>query len=224
MFKTLASLPLALAVAVLPALAQNSGEITGTVTDATGAIVNGASVVVTNTGTRQTRTVTTNAAGNYSVPYLNPGTYDVTAQISGFKTDARRGLQIEVGATVRVDFTLQVGDVSQEVEVTSSAPLVDTDDAAMGAVIENRSIVELPLNGRNYLGLVGLNPNVVVEAGVTAQEATFQGGVRSTVGFNITGMRAQFSHYSLDGIENTDPNFNSYVFQPSVDALQEFKV
>src|SRR5579863_6635525 len=96
--RTVSILTLALVSAALPALAQNSGEITGTVSDSTGAVVNGASVVVTNTGTKQTRTVTTNAAGNYSVPYLNPGAYDVTAQLSGFKTDARRGLQIEVGA------------------------------------------------------------------------------------------------------------------------------
>jgi hypothetical protein len=224
MIRIVKLLSFAFAVTCLPAIAQTSGEITGTITDATGAVVNGASVTVTNTGTSQARTVSTNSAGNYSVPYLNPGVYDITAQITGFKLDAQRGVQIVVGATVRVDFALQVGDVNQEVEVTGAAPLVNTDDAAMGAVIENKSIVELPLNGRNYLSLVALSPNVSVEAGVTSQQASFQGGVRSTVGFNVTGMRAQFAHFTLDGIENTDPNFNSFVFQPSVDALQEFKV
>jgi hypothetical protein len=207
----------------LHAAAQNSGEITGTVSDSTGGIVTDASVTVTNTGTNQTRKVITSAAGNYSIPYLNPGVYNVTAEKPGFKLDSRRGVEIQVGATVRVDFVMQVGEISQQVEITGGAPLVDTDDAAIGSVIENKSIVELPLNGRNYLSLVALSPNVAVEAGVSSQETTYQGGLRSTMAFNIGGMRNEFSHFTLDGVENTDPNWNSYIFQPSVEALQEFK-
>jgi hypothetical protein len=214
---------LIIALSALYATAQNSGEITGTVSDSSGAVVSGATVTVTNTGTNQARKVTTSAAGNYSVPYLNPGIYDVTAENPGFKLDSRKGVQVEVGATARVDFTMQVGEISQQVEVTGGAPLVDTDDAAIGAVIENKSIVELPLNGRNYLSLVALSPNVAVEAGTPSQETTYQGGLRSTMAFNISGMRTEFSHFTLDGVENTDPNWNSYIFQPSVDALQEFK-
>ena len=126
-------------------------------------------------------------------------------------------------ATVRIDFVMQVGEVSERVEVSGGAPLVNSENAAVGTVIDNKRIVELPLNGRSFLSLISLSPNVSVEAGPSAV-TTLQGGLRSTQGFNVAGMRYEFNRFTLDGVENTDPNFNSYIFQPSVDAVQEFKV
>src|SRR5256885_1226062 len=92
-----------------------------------------------------------------------------------------------------------------------------------GTVIENRRIVDLPLNGRNYLQLVTLSPNVTTEGGAGGASG-LQGGARSNTSLSIAGQRLEYNRYTLDGVENTDPNFNSYIIQPSVDALQEFKV
>ena len=210
-------------IAGLALNAQNSGEITGTVTDSTGAIVGGAVITVVNTGTNQVRTAETNNSGTYSLPYLVPGLYDVKASNPGFKIETRKGVDLQVGAVARIDFKLEVGDISQQVEVTGGAPQLATDSVALGSVIETKQIVELPLNGRDYLSLVTLSPNVVAEAAATGGGG-LQGGVRSRTALSIAGQRLEFNHYTLDGVENTDPNFNSYIIHPSVDALQEFKV
>lgn len=215
------SVTLALAAGTL--LAQNTGEITGTVADASGAVIVGAAVTITNTATSQTREVTTNQAGNYSVPYLVPGTYDLRVETSGFKSVSRRGVEIQVGAVARIDFAMEVGEVSQRVEVSGGAPLLTTENAAVGTVIENKRIVDLPLNGRNYLQLVALSPNVTTEGGAGGGGG-LQGGQRSQSSFSIAGQRLEYNRYTLDGVENTDPNFNSYIIQPSVDFIQEFKV
>ena len=217
------ALSLIIASAAAPALAQNSAEITGSAADTSGAVIVGVVVTITNTATNQARRVNTNAAGSYSAPYLAPGVYDVRAESAGFKVTARRGVELQVGATARIDFIMQVGEVSEQVEVTGGAPLVNTENASVGTVIDNKRILELPLNGRNFLSLIALSPNVSVEAGPSSV-TTLQGGLRSTQGFNVAGMRYEFNRYTLDGIENTDPNFNTYIFQPSVDAVQEFKV
>jgi Carboxypeptidase regulatory-like domain/TonB dependent receptor len=222
-FKIFKTVSITIASAVLPALAQNSAEITGSASDSSGAMIAGVTVTMTNTATNQARKVTTNSAGAYDAPYLVPGIYDVTAEIAGFKVTARKGVELQVGDTARIDFVLQVGEVSEQVLVTGGAPLVNTENAEVGTVIDNKRIVELPLNGRNFLSLIALSPNVSVEASPSSV-TTLQGGLRSTQGFNVAGMRYEFNRYTLDGVENTDPNFNSYVFQPSVDAVQEFKV
>jgi len=124
-----------LALAAGPLLAQNTGEITGTVADASGAVIAGAAVTITNTATSQTREVATNQAGNYSVPYLVPGTYDIRVETSGFKSVSRRGVELQVGAVARIDFAMEVGEVSQRVEVSGGAPLLTTENAAVGTVI-----------------------------------------------------------------------------------------
>src|SRR5437899_3937577 len=222
-FTILKTLFFLLASAALPALAQNSAEITGSVADTSGAVIVGVTVTITNTATNQARKVNSNAAGAYDAPYLVPGIYDVTAESPGFKVTARKAVELQVDTTVRIDFVMQVGEVSEQVEVTGGAPLVNTENASVGTVIDNKRIVELPLNGRNFLSLISLSPNVSVEAGPSSV-TTLQGGLRSTQGFNVAGMRYEFNRFTLDGVENTDPNFNSYVFQPSVDAVQEFKV
>ena len=212
-----------IAVAALPLAAQNFGEITGTVSDTTGAVIAGAVVTVTQASTNQARRVTTNEAGAYSAPFLVPGVYDIRVENPGFKAATRRAVDLQVGAVARIDFSLQVGELSEQVEVSGGAPLLTTESAALGTVIENRRIIDLPLNGRNYLQLVTLSPNVTTEGGAGGAGG-LQGGTRTQTSLSIAGQRLEFNRYTLDGIENTDPNFNSYVIQPSVDALQEFKV
>ena len=203
--------------------AQNFGEITGAVSDSSGAIVVAASVTATNAATNAVRKVETNQNGVYSIPFLVPGTYNVRAESQGFKAAARNGVVLQVGATARLDFTLEVGDISQQVEVVGGAPLLTTENAATGTVIENKRIVELPLNGRNYLQLVALSTNVTTEGGAGGGGG-LQGGERTTMAYSIAGQRLEYNRYSLDGIENTDVNFNTFIIRPSIDALQEFKV
>ena len=112
-----------LILAALPLGAQNLGEITGTVADASGAVVAGAAVTVTNTSTNQVRRTVTNDTGTYSAPFLVPGLYEVRVEKAGFKVGSRRGVDLQVGAVARIDFNLEVGEVSQQVEVTGGAPL-----------------------------------------------------------------------------------------------------
>ncbi len=212
-----------LASASLPLGAQNLAEITGAVSDASGAVMAGAAVTAVSAATNQVRSATTNETGIYSLPYLVPGAYDLRVESSGFKTATRKGVEIQVGSVARIDFKLEVGDVTQQVEVTGGAPLLNTETAALGTVIENRRIVDLPLNGRNYLQLVTLSPNVTTEGGAGGAGG-LQGGARSGTSLSIAGQRLEYNRYTLDGVENTDPNFNSYIIQPSIDALQEFKV
>ena len=213
-----------LMVAALPLCAQNYGEINGTVTDPSGAVITGANVTVTNTATNIARTVQTNAAGNYTVPFLAPGLYDVRAEQAGFKAVTRPGVQLQVGSSVRINVAMEVGAVTEEVAVTGTAALLTTEGTAVGTVIENKRIVDLPLNGRNYLQLIALSPGVTAETPPSFTATGRQGGERAQQNYSIAGQRMQFTHYTLDGIENTDPNWNLWIFRPSIDALQEFKV
>ncbi|MBI3694537.1 MAG: TonB-dependent receptor [Acidobacteria bacterium] len=211
-------------VMFVPVWAQTQGEITGVVTDPSGAVVSGASVTVTNPQTNFTRQVNTNTAGNYTFPGLLPGVYNVKAEIQGFQTAARNGIELQVQQVARIDFELKVGAVAEVVEVSGAALLLTTENATVGTVIENKRIVELPLNGRNFLQLVSLSPNVSFGFGSPGQAQSRQGGSRSEQNIAIAGQRSMFNHFTLDGVENTDVNFNTYVILPSIDALQEFKV
>ena len=125
--------------------------------------------------------------------------------------------------TARVDITMQVGQVSEVVEVSGTATLLNTENSTVGTVIDNRRIVELPLNGRNFLQLVALSPNTNYGFS-SAGSASRQGGTRTDQQISISGQRVFFNRFTLDGVENTDVNFNTYLILPSIDALQEFKV
>jgi hypothetical protein len=208
-------------------LAQTFGEITGVVEDSSGAVLPNALVTVTNLGTNFTRSVSTNSAGTYTFPALLPGRYNVRAEIAGFQPEVRTGVELQVQQTARLDFHLSVGSVTEAIEVQGGAPMLATEDATVGTVIENRRIVELPLNGRNFLSLIALSPNVTAtyaNGGSNAGAPSRQGGDRATQNFSVAGMRREFNYYTLDGVSNTDVNFNTYAFLPSIDALQEFKV
>jgi hypothetical protein len=215
----------ALSAVSLQAFGQGStGEITGTVRDATDALVPGATVVITNEATGATRRATTNEAGIYVVPALPPATYTVTVEHTGFQSQTRRDVLLQVQQIARADFSMRLGQVAEAVEVTGMAPLLATEDTTVGQVIENKRIIELPLNGRNYLQLAALSPGVNINSSPSAGANDFQGGHRARQSVTVNGQRGQFNHYTLDGIENTDPNFNTYILLPSIDALQEFKV
>lgn len=205
------------------AWAQTFGDISGEVTDRSGSVIPGATVTLTNLATGATRTTTTNDAGLYRFPSLTPSRYDVRVEAPGFRAMRRTDIELQVQQSARVDFTLQVGDVTEVVEVVADAAMVST-DATVGAVIEQKRIVDLPLNGRNFLQLVSLSPNVSFGFASPGQAAGRQGGTRAQQNISVSGMRGTFNYYTLDGLANTDINFNLYVLLPSVDALQEFKV
>lgn len=206
------------------AIAQTFGEITGQVRDQSGSAIAGANITVLNTATNASRTSVSNDAGIYSFPSLVPGVYTVRAERAGFKIATANKVELQVQQVARLDFDLQVGQVTETVEVVATAALLTSENATVGTVIENKRIVDLPLNGRNYLQLVALAPNVSYGFPSAGQAGSRQGGVRAEMSISVAGQRANYNRYTLDGVENTDPNFNTFVVYPSVDALQEFKV
>ncbi|MFN9300965.1 MAG: carboxypeptidase regulatory-like domain-containing protein, partial [Acidobacteriota bacterium] len=207
------------------AIAQSgTGEINGSVTDSTGAAVAAATVTISNPATGFSRVLRTNEGGIYSAPALNPGAYTIKVEKQGFQAQSRTGVELQVGQAPSLNFTLTVGNVSEVIEVTGGAPVLETEATSVGTVIENKRIVELPLNGRNYLQLASLIPGATTNGPASSQGQQRMGGARNSFALNVAGQRVHFNHYSLDGMENTDPNFNTYLFLPSIDALQEFKV
>ncbi|MCX6594649.1 MAG: TonB-dependent receptor [Acidobacteria bacterium] len=205
-------------------MAQTLGEITGEVRDTTGASVPGVTVNINNVATNAKRSSITNDAGIYSFPSLPPGVYNLKAEKQGFKSATSSNVEVQVQQTVRLDLDMTVGSVSESIEVSAQASALTTENSTLGTVVENKRIVELPLNGRNYLQLVSLSPNTSTGFPSAGQARSRQGGFRSENSIAVGGQRSSFNHYSLDGVENTDPNFNTFVIQPSIDALQEFKV
>ena len=204
--------------------AQTGGQIAGEVRDSSGATVPIASVTVTNTETNLTRSTETNSAGLYSFPDLTPGMYSVRVVMAGFDTIIKSNIQLQVQQAARVDFTLAVGQAIQTVEVSASAALLATDNATVGTVINEARIREMPLNGRNFWSLVGASPNVTTNFTPAAQAGGRLGGSRGNVTIALAGARSTWENYTLNGITNTDIDFNSYILQPSVDAILEFKV
>lgn len=203
---------------------QTLGDVAGTVNDPQGSPVAGANVTIINVGTNAARTTITNGEGIYAFPALAPGAYGLKVEKPGFKTYSQTNVEVQVQSNVKIDVTMQLGQVSETIEVTSVAASLQTENATVGTVVEQKRIVELPLNGRNYLQLVALAPNTSTGFPSAGQARSRQGGFRSETSIAIGGQRSSFNHYSLDGVENTDPNFNTFVIQPSIDALQEFKV
>ena len=204
------------------ALAQmDTGTISGIVRDAQGAIIPGATIVVTDVDTNASFSTITSDSGFYTVPQLRVGRYKVAASLPGFKTEVRAGITLRVQEVARVDFTLQVGEISDQVTVTGGAPLLETETSSVGQVIEGKTITDLPLNGRNYLQLAKLTAGVVEPSR----------GDRAVTGgsFVANGVRSTLNNFILDGVDNNSKvvdlqNSSNVVIQPSVDALQEFKV
>src|SRR4051794_8615565 len=206
------------------ARAQTQGGVSGLVTDSSGAAVPGATVTVTNTATSGTRHTTTNAEGLYPFPAVPPGFYQLKVELQGFKTAEIRSFKVDVQQTVRVDVPLQAGALDQTVTVVGESTLLNTQSTTIGTVIENKVVTELPLNGRQYLNLVALAPNVNVLSPAAGQAGARLGGDRAQQSISAGGQRIFFNYYTLDGVNNTDPNFQNYIALPSIDAIQEFKV
>ena len=179
---------------------QERGGVVGTVADQNGAVVSGAKITVTNSGTSQTRTVTSSSSGDYSVPNLPVGLYTATAEQPGFKRATGSNIKVDVQQTVRIDFTLQVGQVTDQVTVTGVAPLLQTDDAQIGALIENKRVEDLPLNGRNFTQLALLVPGAT-EGTSGNYVSTYGLGPRgSGVSFSINGQQSSFNQFLIDGV------------------------
>jgi len=206
------------------ATAQTLGSITGEVRDPSGAVMPNASVTVTNTATNASRSTATNNAGIYVFPDLVPGTYEARVQAAGFEPQVKTNVVLQVQQTARLDFALAVGQATQTIEVSAAAASLTTENATVGTVIENKRIEDLPLNGRNFFQLVALSPNVSYGFAPAAQASGRMGGTRSLITISQLGSRATWQNYTLDGVTNTDIDFNLYIVLPSVDALQEFKV
>jgi hypothetical protein len=199
------------------AAAQSAtGAILGTVTDETGAVTPGVTVVVTLTETNQSRATVTNDSGEYIVPLLPAGTYLVRGERTGFKSVSRGNIVLQVDQRARVDFVLEVGDVSEIVTVDMEPPVIQTDSGSVGQVVNEREMVRLPLNGRNFMQLTLLTPGVV-DANDLRQ---------STMGISPTanGVRSEYNNYILDGTTNTEHENTAVVSVPPLDSLQEFKL
>jgi hypothetical protein len=201
-----------------------TGQITGTISDPSGAVVAGAVVTLVNSATNVRRESIANEEGLFTIPALPPGIYNIQIEAKGFPRQSRENVELQVGQVARIDFSLQIGNVAETIQVTGGAPVIDADTASLGTVIENRRIVDLPLNGRNYLQLASLAPGATTYGPASSQGQQRMGGARNSFSLNVAGQRVHYNHYTLDGIENTDPNFNTYLLLPSIDALQEFKV
>jgi hypothetical protein len=201
---------------------SESAALTGIVTDPSAAVMPGALVRVTHTATNATSEVLTGESGWYYVPGLKPGLYSVTVTREGFKSYVNSGITLQVNQTARLDVALSVGEVTEQVMVSAEATLLQTETSNRGEVIDERKIVELPLNGRDYNQLATLAPGVLL-ASPRLQSIEFKGA------FNVNGNRAFQNAFRLDGVDNTSYS-NSYrggnvqVIQPSIEALQEFKI
>ena len=194
-----------------------TGNITGTITDPSGAVVRKAHVTVRNEATNATREAQSNDGGDYTVALLPPGRYSVTVESAGFRRSLSRGVILDVDQTVRVDFALVIGAVTENVNVDETPPIIQEDTSTLGQVVNNRLVLDLPLNERNFLSFALLAPGAVLPT---------QGSQNSTEGgaLNVNGAREQSNNFLLDGVDNTDPYINQYVALPSIDAIQEFKV
>jgi hypothetical protein len=204
--------------------AQTSGQISGHVADPTGAAVPGVAITLTNVGTSGMRSTVTTGAGDYLFPDVPPGIYNIEAQRQGFKTESSKNVELEIQQSLRLDFKLVVGQVTQSVTVEATGELLQAENATLGTVVENQAVNELPLNGRNYLSLVQLSSNANTLSPSSGQAGSRLGGDRATQAISVGGQRIMFDYYTLDGVNNTDPDFVTYVGLPSLDGIQEFKV
>src|SRR5580700_1532404 len=198
------------------------GSVAGLVADSSGAAISGAEVTLTNTGTAEKRVQQTGSDGLYSFVNLLPGTYRIDVEKPGFKRVARPDVVVEVGQSVRIDLTLQVGEVTQTVEVTGETPQLQADTSSLGQVVEERKANELPLNGRNVFNLISLAPSVVPQGSATGTPV----GVNpfGWGNYQVNGSFGNESAEYLDGQPLNIGYINLPVVIPTQDSIQEFKV
>jgi Carboxypeptidase regulatory-like domain/TonB dependent receptor len=212
-------------VAAQVLLAQTpTAEMTGRITDPSAAVIVGAQVTIKNTDTGIRRDTTTNELGSYTVPLLNPGNYEMTTTKEGFRPISRSGLSLHVGQVARIDFVMEIGSVNETVEIKGEAPLLDSETSSLGSIIQNRQIVNMPLNSRNSVALAVLVPGIVPGPTFNSQSLN---DVRGPTNILISGGRANTSEILTDGTSGTTPEANltlSLGVLPQIDAVQEFKV
>src|SRR5436190_16486807 len=213
---------LAFAVLTAPVMAQSTGTIQGTVTDPSGAVVPNAQVTAINTGTNATRVTQSDASGNYLMPALPLGTYRIEVQASGMARQIVTGLVLEVGRTVAQNFTLRPAAVTQEVTISSDAPVVDTTTITVGQVVNTATVQQIPLNGRHIVELTGLVPGTVVPPVNGFLTAPLRG--QGSFGVNTAGGREDTTNFMVNGINLNDMANGQVTFQPSINTVAEFKM
>jgi len=211
------------------AMAQTvSTQILGLVTDPTGAAIPEAAVTARRGVTGDVRHSRTNETGNYVFPLLEVGEYEVTCAAPGFKTEVRRGIVLQLQQKARIDFSMQVGQQVETVEVTSATPLLRTEDATLGSVVEQKRVVDLPLNMRNFGQLATLTPGVTFTNARMGLDGQGTIGTRAMpgqiVGVTANGQRDITPNITLDGVNATDGFKSAMLFSPSIEAIEEFKI
>lgn len=205
-------------------LAQvDTGIIAGTVRDRQGASVATAKITFLDLATSETTSTQSDSSGNYASPPLRPGEYKLSVEAQGFKTETRPSIEVRVQDRVRIDFALNVGAVTESVEVNADAPIIQSESSSLGQVIVSTQITELPLNGRDYTQLATLSTGVVR----TSSGTNGNTGGSSTGGQNsfvANGTRGTLNNFLLDGIDNNSNDNGGLVLRTNVDAIQEFKI
>ena len=209
----------ALSLLAVGAFAQVA-SITGRITDPSGAVVPGALIIARSTGTGISTNTESTSEGYYTLPALQPGRYEITVSKQGFVPVKQTGLELTVQQVARIDITLTVGQVTETVQVTAAAPLLESENSAVGQVIGNRQVTELPLLGRNSYALAMLVPGVRPSAGVNNLVVD----QISTVAYSINGQRSNSNEFLLDGAPNSAAAQNQPVINANPDMVQEFKV
>jgi len=187
-----------------------SAELTGVVHDQEAAVVPGASVTLTHATTNQARTLVTGSEGFYAATGLPPGEYQVRVELAGFRPLVRNGVRLETGEAARLDLELVVGDVTEDVTVTADTPVLQAERATLGQIVDQKRIVDLPLNGRTFISLAALAPGVALPPGSQLPR--------------INGGRPRVNEYLYDGISVLQPEPGQVAFFPVIDAIQEFKI
>jgi Carboxypeptidase regulatory-like domain/TonB dependent receptor-like, beta-barrel len=202
---------------------ESRGTIIGRITDASGAVMPGVEVKATNTATNVIATAVTNAAGSFNIPFLLPGIYRVTAEITGFKKFVREGVEVRVSETVELNMPLEVGNVAETTEIRSETPLLDTTTPSLGQVIDQRRVQELPLFAGNPTELTLLAPGVVNATDMRLRKAAFNNAPSQIA----TDGNGQYNNeFTIDGVPNTFASGSTarVAFSPPVYAVREFKI
>jgi hypothetical protein len=203
-------------------VAQTTASVVGTVADPSGAVIPGASITATEKGTGLKRAVRSNEHGVYVLSALPVGTYAISVEAAGFKHKTLTGIVLQVNQEARIDLTLEVGAVSEEVTVSGESPLLQSQNAVVGQVIDNRFNSEIPLNGRDFSQLILLTPGATTRPGAIANDTGAATG-SSGSGVAIGGRDSQ-NNFMMDGAGNNARQFGNIALKPSIDAIQEFKV
>jgi hypothetical protein len=204
------------------ALAQSTGSIQGTVVDATGAPVPNASISVKNQATGEDHSTVTDTSGNYLVPSLPVGSYRIEVKSTGMQPMVANGVELSVGSTFDQDFALKVASTTETIEVEAAAGVVETTSVSVGAVVNQRVVQQIPLNGRHFIDLTLLIPGTVTPPANGFLTAPLRG--QGSFSFNSAGAREDSVNFMINGINLSDPNQNQITFQPTINTIEEFKV